>query len=477
MTAYDSIYQYVKIDAQSLARLGATQPLRVAEIEDSLWTLLQQHAGPAFSKNDYALESLPVALFHPGHPGVPAPPPHRLQNLLGVASPSPDAAKSFRHAVQAVIASGNTQLHAVAINPTMSVAEYSIPLVPDGSMFGTLDAARRLIGADQLPTGLDGTGVNVVLIDAGIDKTMFPPGLYGGGWQCLPQGPGMPKPQLPGMTTGEDALHGMMIVNNILAIAPKVTIWDVPLIPPPKIYDIPSFLIAANAVFSQILTDILAWQSEGVHTGPWIFMNAWAVYDRRSEGSYLGEYTENLGTDGSPPHPFIATVEQIANAGFDLVFCAGNCGEVCPDDRCGPNDYGPGRGIWGANAHKQVLTAGAVRVDGIWMGYSSEGPGPTPNLYAYKPDLCAPTQFVGAAGKYPLNDGTSAAAALTAGVVCALRSQTGSNWNQTKVPPDKLRQILNSTATQVQGSGWNRWLGNGILNAGAAYQQLGLQFP
>ncbi len=473
MTAYDSIYQYMKIDARSLAPLHPMQRLKVADIADPLWKLLQLHAGPAFSKNDYALESLPVVLFHPGSAGGRARPSHRLQNLLGVSSPSPSAAERFR---QAMIASGSTQPHDIAINPTMSVGEYSIPLSPDGTMFGTLDAARRLIGADQL-AGLDGTGVNVVLIDAGIDKTMFPPGQYGGGWQCLPQGPGMPIPLPPGMTTGEDALHGTMIVNNILAIAPKVTIWDVPLIPPPKIYDIPNFLIAANAAFSQILADILAWRSEGVHTGPWIFMNAWAVYDRRSEGSYLGEYTENLGSGGSPPHPFIATVEQIVNAGFDLVFCAGNCGEVCPDDRCGPNDYGPGRGIWGANAHERVLTAGAVRVDGIWAGYSSEGPGPTPNLYANKPDLCAPTQFVGAAGKYPLNDGTSAAAAITAGVVCALRSQTGSNWSQTKVPPDKLRQILNSTAMQLQGSGWNRRLGNGILNAGSAYQQLQVQFP
>jgi hypothetical protein len=477
MTEYDSIYQYVKLDARSLAPQDAKHPLTVEDIADSLWALLLQRAPPGFSKDDYTLESLPVVQFHPGSRDVPAPHAQRLQDLLGVSSPSSRAAESFRHAVKAVIADGNTQLQSIAINPTMSVADYSIPVAPDGTMFGTFDDARRLIGADQLPNALDGTGVNVVVIDAGVDKNMFPPGQFGGGWHCLPQGPGMPTPLPPGKTTGDDALHGMMIVNNILAIAPKVTIWDVPLIPPPKIYDIPTFLIAANAVFGQILTDILAWQKQGVLTGPWIFMNAWAIYDRRSEGPYLGEYTENLGTGGLPPHYFIATVEQVANAGFDLVFCAGNCGEVCPDDRCGPNDYGPGRGIWGANAHGQVLTAGGVRVDGIWTGYSSEGPGPTPNLYKYKPDICAPTQFVGAVGKYPPNDGTSAAAAIAAGVVCALRSQAGSNWSQTKVTPAQLKQVLNDTATQTQGSGWNRWLGNGILNANAAYQKLKVQFP
>ena len=236
--------------------------------------------------------------------------------------------------MQAVIASGNTQLQAAAINPTMSVAEYSIPLFPDGTMFGTLDDARRLIGLcrGRLPSGHDGTAVNVVLIDAGIDKTMFPPGRYGGGWQCLPQGPGMPTPQPPGMTTGEDALHGMMIVNDILAIAPKVTIWDVPLIPPPKVYDIPSFLIAANAVFSQILADILAWQSGGLHTGPWIFMNAWAVYDWRLEADPIWVSMERKSRRQwiAAVTSFIATVEQIANAGLDLEVCAGNCGERLP---------------------------------------------------------------------------------------------------------------------------------------------------
>jgi hypothetical protein len=477
MTEYDGVHQYLKLDAKSLAPFDAMRALTVADLDKPLWTLLSRHAREGFSKSDYELTSLPVAPFQRGTLEVPLPSSERLQNLAGVFSPSPDAAHRLRQAVRAVIASGNTQIEHIAINPAMSTAEYSIPVAPDATMFGTIDDARRLIAADQLPDSLDGTGVNVVVIDAGIDSAMLPPAQFGGGWPCVPQGPGLPTPLPPGMTTGESALHGMMIVNNILALAPKATIWDVPLIPPPKIYDIRSFLIAAHTVFAQILTDILAWQKAGVRTGPWIFMNAWAIFDRRSEAPHLGEYTENRGTGGVPPHLFIKTIEDVANAGFDLVFCAGNCGEVCPDGRCGPNDYGPGRGIWGANAHEQVLTAGAVRVDGIWAGYSSEGPGPTPNLYERKPDFCAPSQFVGLDGKYPLNDGTSAAAAITAGVVSALRTEAGANWSQTKVPPDKLRQILNNTATPLQGGGWNRWLGNGVLNAGAAYQQLLAEFP
>ena len=228
-------------------------------------------------------------------------------------------------------------------------------------------------------------------------------------------------------------------------------------------------------MYDKALKDIQSFQANGQFPGPWVFMNAWAIFDRRSEGAYLGEYTENLGPNGVPPHPFIHRIERLARNRFDIVFCAGNCGEVCPDDRCGPDDYGPGRGIWGANAHKDVLTVGAVRADATWAGYSSEGPGPTPNLYAKKPDLCAPSQFVGTAGLYPPNTGTSASAAIAAGVVCALRSWA--SWNQTTVSPGDLKQILNDTAMQTQGPGWNRWLGNGVLDAYAAYLLLAATFP
>ena len=90
---------------------------------------------------------------------------------------------------------------------------------------------------------------------------------------------------------------------------------------------------------------------------------------------------------------------------FDIIFCAGNCGGACPDGRCGPNDFGPGRGIWGANAHPSVLTVGAVRTDTSWIGYSSEGPGPgrppLNKLANQKPDLCAPSHYVEPGGDIP----------------------------------------------------------------------------
>jgi hypothetical protein len=462
--------QYVVFDPEGLMKRKVDEPLTPESIKEPLWDILRQtHTG--LSQDDYVIESVPLVTSYLSV--ADARPPFTPQVVFSVSFPCDESADKFRAAVLQAISDGNRALDSIGINPAIAVGEFSVPVAPDGALFGTLDDARHLINADRLPAALDGHSVNVVVIDAGIDRSIVPPGQYGGGWHPMRADPTLPTPPLPGHTTGADALHGMMIVNNILAMAPRATIFDVPLIPPPKIYHIPHFLHAAHATYHRILHDI-PWLRTHGFPGPWIFMNAWAIFDRRSEGTHLGEYTENLGIGGVPPHHFIRQIEKVAQAKFDIVFCAGNCGEVCPDDRCGPDDFGPGRGIWGANAHRDVLTAGAVRVDAIWPGYSSEGPGPTPHLYAQKPDLCAPSQFVGTR-QYPPNTGTSASAAIAAGIVAALRSWT--IWNQTTVHPYMLKLILNNTAMQTQGPGWNRWLGNGVLDAYAAYLLLGATFP
>ena len=186
-------------------------------------------------------------------------------------------------------------------------------------------------------------------------------------------------------------------------------------------------------------------------------MNAWAIYDRRSELPFR-DYTENRPAVPNPArHPFIQLIDQLAANRFDVIFCAGNCGGVCPDGRCGPNDIGPGRGIWGANAHPSALTVGAVRTDNSWIGYSSEGPGPgrapLNKLAHYKPDLCTPSHYEDSGGDYTPSRGTSAAAALAAGVVAAFRSKA--SWSQTAVSPAQLIQTLsNNTVERLAGLAW-----------------------
>jgi hypothetical protein len=90
-----------------------------------------------------------------------------------------------------------------------------------------------------------------------------------------------------------------------------------------------------------------------------------------------------------------------------------------------------------------------------------------------KPDLVLPSQFAETNGAYPPNVGTSAACALAAGVVTALRS----HWDQNKVTPSALNAILRAQATQTSGTGWNARTGHGILNVPAAISELNIKFP
>ncbi|MCW3473579.1 S8 family peptidase [Rhodovastum sp. RN2-1] len=214
-----------------------------------------------------------------------------------------------------------------------------------------------------------------------------------------------------------------------------------------------------------MLRDIAHFRAHGRFPGPWVFVNAWAIYDRRTEIP-PESYSDN------PAHPFNLAVGDAAGAGIDVVFCAGNCGPFCPDLRCGINDRGPGRSILGANSHPRVLTVGAVRCDTTWLGYSSQGPG-QPNLDVDKPDLCAPSEFREDHDAHTGNSGTSAASGLAAGVVAALRSRVDPvTW-----PPVHLKQLLLDTARKTETSGRDDRVGYGIIDAAAAVRALALPPP
>jgi hypothetical protein len=334
-------------------------------------------------------------------------------------------------------------------------------------LFGTRSAANELVGIDRLwQFGLkgrhvdSGRRVNVVIVDQGVDETLIPPENFGGGWASSSAQPGQPALGEGGAISGKrPGEHGTMVARNVLGVAPDATIFDAPVIPP-AIIELKGFLAYAQAAFIQMLADIRVLRESGPWSGPWVFVNAWAVYDRRLEKP-AGDYTNN------PKHPFNVIVEQAVAEGSDVVFAAGNCGQFCPKSRCGANDRGPGRSIFGANSHSKVLTVGAVRTDGLWLGYSSQGPG-QPNLAVEKPDLCAPSQFSETGDAYAGNTGTSAACGIAAGVVAALRSGRGAD----RLSPDELRTLLRSSARRPPGAAWNGRFGHGILDAKCAVEAM-----
>jgi len=147
----------------------------------------------------------------------------------------------------------------------------------------------------------------------------------------------------------------------------------------------------------------------------------------------------------------------------DIVFAAGNCGQFCPDPRCGANQIGPGRSIYGVAAINNILSVGAVRGDEIWLGYSSQGPAPV-NFASTKPDLCAPSQFAGPADWGRSYTGTSAACALTTGAMAAARSFPATS---TLYPAALRARAIATASVPVSETVPNQRVGSGLLDIDA----------
>ena len=131
------------------------------------------------------------------------------------------------------------------------IGEASEPFFADRS------AAERLLNIDllRLQTQTDGQGVNVVIVDQGLDRQALG-NSYGDGWTVGSAYPGNPRPQ-PGTVRRP---HGMMIAHNVLKVAPRVKLFDMPLAPVAKISNITAFLSLADAAFRQMLFDIAIWR-------------------------------------------------------------------------------------------------------------------------------------------------------------------------------------------------------------------------
>ena len=326
-------------------------------------------------------------------------------------------------------------------------------------LFGDRAAALRAMGGVPAPGR---SAVNIVFVDTGLPAWMRPPPSEFQGWDvAATDASGTITVRKPGEPLTD---HGAMVARNARAIAsaPNVRLLDCPAIPD-GIMNLPEFLGLLVGVVRFVKVVVKARQDAlaGAHQPPesWVICNAWGVYDPTRE-SPIVPYADN------PGHPLAIAYRELAALGTDIVFAAGNCGAFCPSHRCSPIHIGPGRSIHGVNAMAEVLTVGAVRSDGLWLGYSAQGPGIT-NMAHDKPDLCTPSQFEDDDGFGP-NTGTSAACGLAAGAVALLRTRAS-----TLVDPSELRAILRDTAAQPYGPDW--WqdrTGHGVIDMGAAAAKL-----
>ena len=305
---------------------------------------------------------------------------------------------------------------------------------------GPVGSARSVAGrlgvAALAGAQCTGKGVRLAIVDTGIDGSRIP---VKGGWS--------PRPgYVPGSTQPD---HGTMCAFDALIAAPRASVLDYALLQSSG-ETWTAFLSDAIAAFADLM-DLLRREP-----GPLVVSNSWGLFDR-SEDAPIGA-PENYSAN--PDHPFNQITGSLVAAGADVFFAAGNCGADCPDGRCPAGDTGPGASIHGANSHPDVITVAAVTTTHRRLGYSSQGPG---GLARRKPDLAAYSHFSGS-GVYPADGGTSAACPVAAGAAAALRERLRPD----KVSPARLKAVLQRTANDIDGDGWDFDLGYGVIDAAAA---------
>src|SRR6266700_784346 len=313
----------------------------------------------------------------------------------------------------------------------------------DAAIGAAEDVARGLGVPALRRAGLTGAGVHVAVVDTGIDGSRIP---VAGGWAPTPG-------YVPGSSAPD---HGTMVAFDVRIGSPDAQVFDYALLRS-QAGAWAAFLSDAIAAFADLVERVNA------TPGRWVVNNSWGLFDRASDAP-IGS-PENYSAN--PDHPFNQITGALVAAGADVFFAAGNCGAGCPDGRCGAGDTGPGASINGANSHPYVFTVAAVTITDRRLGYSSQGPGA---LYSRKPDLAAFSHFKGSE-IFPADGGTSAASPVAAGVAAARRQRLDTG----RLAPAQLKGLLQRTARDLRGDGWDYDLGYGVIDAAAALKALGVK--
>lgn len=305
---------------------------------------------------------------------------------------------------------------------------------------GTMADVARYLGVDQIwAAGFRGAGMVVGVLDSGITAQGRPVkagetadriARVIGGWPVADWG----------TESGRWGNHGNMCATDVLGMAPEAQLLDLRIAGPGGS---PSTISRALQAF-QFAIDRFR-----VNGTPQVLTNSWGIFQESWDATYARD----------PNHPFTRKVVEAVDLGIVVLFAAGNCGDTCPDGRCGP-DVGTGRSIWGANGHEKVMTVGAVNIHEQFVGYSSRGPAA---LSANKPDFCSITHF---RGYFDPDSGTSAATPILAGV-CALLKQARPTRS-----PAQIKADLIATCKDIGAVGFDIHSGHGIVRPKGAFDRM-----
>ncbi len=243
-----------------------------------------------------------------------------------------------------------------------------------------------------------------------------------------------------GTETGQWSQHGNMCATDVLGMAPDAQLYDLRIA---GAGGSPGTISRALQAFQWAID---RFRVDGT---PQVLTNSWGIFQENWDPTYAR----------NAAHPFTRKVVEAIDLGIIVLFAAGNCGDTCPDGRCGA-DNGPGRSIWGANGHPRVITVGAVNRLEQFIGYSSRGPAA---LDPNKPDFCSISHFT---GYFTSDSGTSAATPIAAGVVALLRQAKPS------IRQDAVKNALRATAKDIGPTGFDQHSGAGIINGRRAFDRV-----
>jgi subtilisin family serine protease len=308
------------------------------------------------------------------------------------------------------------------------------------------DVAARLNVEALTAADMTGDGVDVAIVDGGVNLEY----LQGKGVSArLNRSAGYSPAGSP--SPGEHPVgHGTMCAFDACIAAPQARLLDLAVLtaPPPGPTRVAGYLSNAVAAYGSLLQRLRKANARR----PLVVTNSWGLYDPSWDfpADHPGNYTDNAS------HPFNVIVASLEQAGADILFAAGNCGQDCPDGRCAF----PTRPISGANSHPAVLCVAGVDVRDRRLGYSSQGPG---RLMRRKPDIAAYAHFTGSQALLPdepADTGTSTACPVAAGVIAAIRSVL----RPSRLTPAQLRSLLCKTARDLGPSGWDGDYGWGVID-------------
>lgn len=372
-------------------------------------------------------------------------PPERRTVLFRASLPRGDAAEQAL-----AVATERAEVVGVYNDPPVALAQRR----HTDASHGNAERVGELMSCDTLrDQGLTGNGVVVAVVDAGINMAY----LHGRGRRNeLDESLSYVAPTSDRSAGDFPIGHGTLCAFQVGIAAPDATLADHAVILDPAETDGAPLMQAWLSDIEPGYVKLHRHLSElDLPDRRLVVSNSWAMI--HPDWDYPSEHVQNFSDN--PAHPFNRMVRALIDLGADVLFAAGNCGQPYPVGGCGFRS----QPICGANALEEVITVGAVDIDGERLGYSSQGPG---RIVAEKPDLCGYSHYAGSEIYYA-DWGTSTACPGVAGVVAALRSR----YSPAELPPRALKDALLRSAHPADGP-HSPDIGYGVIDPARTLERL-----